>query len=143
MTSFRRRYDVYATSHILCIDVETTSSVYGDATLQSNKLRQNYFSRILSNAAEQLYCRKVLKNIYFVFCILYNACQRLLLVDTNTKILIVSHSTSWVLQCTAAQSKDLLKIININLALTIESSFVCSWGQKGIYIPNWWFLAVF
>ena len=58
MTSFRRRYDVYATSHILCIDVETTSSVYGDATLQSNKLRQNYFSRILSNAVEQLYCRK-------------------------------------------------------------------------------------
>ena len=45
---------------------------------------------------------KVLKNIYFVFCILYNACQRLLLVDTKKKILIVSHSTSWVLQCTAA-----------------------------------------
>ena len=29
---------------------------------------------------------KVLKNIYFVFCILYNACQRLLLVDTKKNI---------------------------------------------------------
>ena len=56
MTSFRRRYEVYATSHILCIDVETTLRVYRDATLQSNKLRQKNFSRILSNGAEQLYC---------------------------------------------------------------------------------------
>ena len=26
------------------------------------------------------------------------------------------------------ESKDLLKIINVNLALTIDSSFTCSWG---------------
>ena len=59
-----------------------------DATLQSNKLLQKYFSRVLSNGAEQLYCNveKVLENTYFVFCILYNAFQRLLLVDTNKKI---------------------------------------------------------
>ena len=85
MTSFRRRYDGYATSHILCIDVERTPSIYGDATLQSNKLLQKYFSRILSKGAEQLYCsvEKVLENIYLVFCILYDACQRLLVVDPN------------------------------------------------------------
>ena len=34
-----------------------------------------------------IYCNveKVLENIYFVFCILYNAFQRLLVVDTNKK----------------------------------------------------------
>ena len=87
---------------------------------------------------------KVLENTYFVFCILYNAfndCFSLILIVKN--ILIVSHSRSWVLQCTTPQSKDLLKIINGNLALTTESSFACSWNQKGIYIPNWWILAVF
>ena len=52
---------------------------------------------------QSIYCNveKVSENIYFVFYILYNAFQILLDVDTNQKILIVSHSSSWVLQCTA------------------------------------------
>ena len=45
--------------------------------------------------------KKVLACTYFVFCILYNAFQRMLLVNTNKKILKVLDSSSWVLQCTA------------------------------------------
>ena len=30
----------------------------------------------------------------------------------------------------------LLKIINVNLAMKLESNFVCSWSQNGIYMPN-------
>ena len=31
-------------------------------------------------------------------------------------------------------SRSLLKIVNVNLAMKLESSFVCSWSQNGIYI---------
>ena len=39
--------------------------------------------------------------------------------------------------------KVLLKIINIDLTLTLESSFACSWSQKGSYVPNWWVFSSF
>ena len=102
MTSFRRRYDVHATSHRLPIDVEMTLSVYGDATLQNNKLRQKYFSRILSNGAKQLSCKKKFWRTpisYSAFCrTLFKECFSLVLIK---KILKVPDSSSWVLQCTA------------------------------------------
>ena len=84
MTSFCQLYGVYATSHILCINIEATVCLR-DATLQGNKLCQNCFSRVLSSGAEQLYCNveEVLENTYILFYILYNAFQLLLLVDTN------------------------------------------------------------
>ena len=49
---------------------------------------------------------KVLENTCFVFCILDNAFQRLLLVDTNKKSIESLHSNSWVLQCTAQYGKE-------------------------------------
>ena len=45
-----RRFDDDTSSHGLCIDVETTLSTKGDATLQNNKLCQKYFSSIFRTA---------------------------------------------------------------------------------------------
>ena len=83
MTSFQQRYEVYTTSHRLCIDVETALSVKGDATVQNNKLCQKYFSRVFSNGAEQLWCRKSFGE--HLFRVLHFVFPRLLLVDTTNK----------------------------------------------------------
>ena len=85
MTSFRRQYGVYTTSHRLGMDVERTLSVKGDATLQNNKLCQKYFLGFSAMVPNNYDVEKVLENTYFVFYILYNAFQRLLLVDTTNK----------------------------------------------------------
>ena len=76
-----RRFDDDTTSMRLHIYFVSTLKQLG----LSKGMQLKYFSRILSNGAEQLYCNveKVLENIYFVFCILYNAFQRLIVVDTN------------------------------------------------------------
>ena len=75
-----RRFDDDTTPMRLHIYfVSTLKQLYLSKGMQ---LCQKYFCRILSNGAEQLYCNveKV-----FVFCILYNDFQRLLVVDTHKK----------------------------------------------------------
>ena len=71
MTSFRQRYDVYATSYRLRIDVETTLSVSGDATfktISSVKIIFLGFSAMMPNSYA---VRKVLE--YHLFRILHFA----------------------------------------------------------------------
>ena len=87
MTSFRRLYDFYTTSHRLRIDVETTLSVKGDATLQNNKLCQKYFSSIFRTAIMQKRCWRTPIS-YSTFCIThFKTCFSLILL---TKKLIES-----------------------------------------------------
>ena len=62
-TDIWRRFDddttsSYTTLYRLHIDVETTLSISGNATLQNNKLCQKYFFRIFSYGFEQLLCKK-------------------------------------------------------------------------------------
>ena len=85
MMSFRRWYDIYTTSYRLLVDVELTLSVSGMQlykTINSVKSIFLPFSAVVPNSYHVV---KVSENTYFVFCILYNAFQRLLLVDTSKK----------------------------------------------------------
>ena len=87
MTSFRRRYDVYAASYRVRIDVETILSVSEYATLQNNILCQKYLGYLGYlgfSGAEQLLCRKTFgEHLFRILHFAYNAFQRLLLVDTT------------------------------------------------------------
>ena len=39
--------------------------------------------------------------------------------------------------CLRQNFQDITQIINVNLAMKLECSFVCFWSQNGTYIPNW------
>ena len=62
MASFQRRYEVYTASHRLCIDVETTLSVKGDATLQKNDSVKSIFLVLSALKPNSYDVQKVLEN---------------------------------------------------------------------------------
>ena len=89
-----------------CFDDDATSMqlhIYLISTLKQLCLSKGIFSTILSSGGEQLYCNveKVLENIYFISASCTTPFKDCLLLILIKEILIVSHSSSWVLQCTA------------------------------------------
>ena len=72
-------------------------------TINSIKIIFLGFWTMLQNS---YHVKKVLTYTYFVFCILCNAFQRMLIVNTNKKIMNVPDFSSWVLQLQFDKAKS-------------------------------------